>query len=133
MSKNVINNPSGRKRLPEDEKFLPPISVRYTAKQMKRLERKAKKQGVSLSEHIREGSLKCIVRARVTKSLMKEVHDLNNFGNNIHAIAKAAIKEGLTDIADECRVILKEVNSVIHKCRLAIKEKEPEDDELLQG
>lgn len=121
MSKNVINNPSGRKRLPEDEKFLPPISVRYTAKQMKRLERKAKKQGVSLSEHIREGSLKCIVRARVTKSLMKEVHDLNNFGNNIHAIAKAAIKEGLTDIADECRVILKEVNSVIHKCRLAIK------------
>ena len=100
---------------------------------MKRLERKAKKQGVSLSEHIREGSLKCIVRARVTKSLMKEVHDLNNFGNNIHAIAKAAIKEGLTDIADECRVILKEVNSVIHKCRLAIKEKEPEDDELLQG
>lgn len=96
MSKNVINNPSGRKRLPEDEKFLPPISVRYTAKQMKRLERKAKKQGVSLSEHIREGSLKCIVRARVTKSLMKEVHS--------------------------CR-----------RCQLAIKEKEPEDDELLQG
>ena len=64
---------------------------------------------------------------------MKEVHDLNNFGNNIHAIAKTAIKEGLTDIADQCRVILEEVNSVIHKCRLAIKEKEPEDEELLEG
>ena len=46
MSKNVINNPSGRKRLSDDEKYLPPISVRYTTKQLKRLERKAKKQGV---------------------------------------------------------------------------------------
>lgn len=133
MSKNVINNPSGRKRLSEDEKYLPPISVRFTAKQMKRIERKAKKQGATISEYIRESSMKCIVRARVTKELMKEVHDLNNFGNNIHAIAKAAIKGGLNDIADECRVILNEVNSVIHKCRLAIKEKEPEDNELLEG
>lgn len=42
MSKNVINNPSGRKRLSEDEKFLKPISVRYTAKQLKRLTRAVK-------------------------------------------------------------------------------------------
>jgi hypothetical protein len=41
MAKHVINNPGGRKPLPEEEKYGKPIPVRFTQKQFVRIKRKA--------------------------------------------------------------------------------------------
>ena len=39
MAKHVINNPGGRKPLPEEEKYGKPIPVRFTQKQFVRIKR----------------------------------------------------------------------------------------------
>ena len=41
MAIHVINNPGGRKPLPEEEKYGKPIPVRFTPKQFVRIKRKA--------------------------------------------------------------------------------------------
>lgn len=85
MAKHVINNIGGRKPLSEDEKYGTPIPVRFTKKQFIRIKRKAGE--MPISTYIREGALHAIVRQPVTKSLMKEIRDLNNLGTNINTLA----------------------------------------------
>ena len=97
MAKHVINNIGGRKPLSEDEKYGTPIPVRFTKKQFIRIKRKAGE--MPISTYIREGALHAIVRQPVTKSLMKEIRDLNNLGTNINTLAKLAHQYGFNSIA----------------------------------
>ena len=60
MAKHFINNPGGRKPLPEEEKYGKPIPVRFTPKQFVRIKRKA--GDMPISTYIREGALHAIVR-----------------------------------------------------------------------
>lgn len=131
MPRNVINNPGGRKPLPEDEKLGKPISVRYNAKQMKRLKRKA--GNMPLRAYIRDASLSAIVRLPVSRELMKEIRDLNNLGTNLNTLARAARTSNFGSIADQCQAAAEGVSKVLHEARLKIKPKEEEDDSLLQG
>ena len=96
MAKHVINNIGGRKPLSEDEKYGTPIPVRFTKKQFIRIKRKAGE--MPISTYIREGALHAIVRQPVTKSLMKEIRDLNNLGTNINTLAKLAHQYGFKSI-----------------------------------
>ncbi|WP_254923327.1 plasmid mobilization protein [Prevotella sp. 885] len=86
MAKHVINNPGGRKPLPEEEKYGKPIPVRFTQKQFVRIKRKAGE--MPISTYIREGALHAIIRQPVSKELMKEIRDLNNLGTNINTLVK---------------------------------------------
>lgn len=132
MPKHVINNPGGRKPLPEEVKRDHSISARVNAKELRRISRKAGE--MPLSVYIRESALHATVRQPVTRELMKEIRALNNLGTNINTLAKSAVQYGLTSIADEAKEALKGVNSVLHEARLKIKEKEEEDDaSVLQG
>ena len=114
MAKHVINNPGGRKRLSEDEKYGEAIAVRYTKKQKIRLLRKAGDKPV-------------------TKEFMKEIRDLNNLGTNVNAIAKHAHQAGIESVAKEAEEALDGINSVLRQARLKIKKKEEEDTSLLVG
>ena len=125
MAKHVINNPGGRKPLPEEEKYGKPIPVRFTPKQFVRIKRKAGE--MPISAYIREGALHAIVRQPVTKELMKEIRDLNNLGTNINSLAKLAFQAGFISIADKANEALDGVNAVLHQARLKIKEKEDSD------
>ncbi len=129
MVKHVINNPSGRKPLSDDEKMGAPISMRYTGKQMRRLKRKA--GTMPLCAYIRESSLNAIVRLPVSKELMKEIRDLNNLGTNINLLAKSARTAGYKSIAYQCLIAAEGVCKVLHEARVKIKPKEEEDDSLL--
>lgn len=131
MAKHVINNPGGRKPLPEDQKYGKAIAVRYTQKQMVRIKRKAGSKPVST--YIRESSLHAIVRQPVTKELMKEIRDLNNLGTNVNTLAKLAHQRGFDVIAAKAEEALDGINSVLRHARLKIKEKEEEDSSLLVG
>lgn len=131
MAKHVINNPGGRKPLPEDQKYGKAIAVRYTQKQMVRIKRKAR--GKPISTYIRESSLHAIVRQPVTKELMKEIRDLNNLGTNVNTLVKLAHQRGFDAIATKAEEALDGINSVLRLARLKIKEKEEEDPSLLIG
>lgn len=131
MAKHVINNPGGRKPLPEDRKYGKAIAVRYTQKQMVRIKRKAGTKPVST--YIRESSLHAIVRQPVTKELMKEIRDLNNLGTNVNTLAKLAHQRGFDVIAAKAEEALDGINSILRQARLKIKEKEDEDPSLLIG
>lgn len=131
MAKHVINNPGGRKPLPEDQKYGKAIAVRYTQKQMVRIKRKAGTKPVST--YIRESSLHAIVRQPVTKELMKEIRDLNNLGTNVNTLVKLAHQRGFDVIAAKAEEALEGINSVLRQVRLKIKEKEEEDPSLLIG
>lgn len=122
MAKHIINNPGGRKPLPEDEKYGKPIPVRFTQKQFIRIKRKAREMPVST--YIREAALHAIVRQPVTKTLMKEIWDLNNLGTNINTLTKLAYQAGITSVADKAREALEEINAILHQARLKINEKE---------
>ena len=122
MAKHIINNSGGRKPLPEDEKYGKPIPVRFTQKQFIRIKRKAGEMPVST--YIREAALHAIVRQPVTKTLMKEIRDLNNLGTNINTLAKLAYQAGITSVTDKAREALEEVNAILHQERLIISEKE---------
>ena len=126
MVKHVINNPGGRKPLPEEEKYGKPIPVRFTEKQYVRIKRKA--GDMPVSTYIREGALHAIVRQPVTKELMKEIRDLNNLGTNVNALVKFAYQEGLLSIANKASETLNGINSVLHQARLKIKQKEELND-----
>lgn len=131
MAKHVINNPGGRKPLPEDQKYGKAIAVRYTQKQMVRIKRKAGTKPVCT--YIRESSLHAIVRQPVTKELMKEIRDLNNLGTNVNTLVKLAHRRGFDVIAAKAEEALDGINSVLRQARLKIKEKEEEDSSLLVG
>lgn len=131
MAKHVINNPGGRKPLPDDQKYGKAIAVRYTQKQMVRIKRKAGEMPVST--YIRESSLHAIVRLPVTRELMKEIRDLNNLGTNVNALVKLAHQAGLGAVAEKAEEALDGINSVLRQARLKIKEKEEEDSSLLEG
>jgi len=122
MAKHIINNSGGRKPLPEDEKYGKPIPVRFTQKQFIRIKRKAGEMPVST--YIREAALHAIVRQPVTKTLMKEIRDLDNLGTNINTLAKLAYQAGITSVTDKAREALEEVNAILHQARLIISEKE---------
>lgn len=122
MAKHIINNSGGRKPLPEDEKYGKPIPVRFTQKQFIRIKRKAGEMPVST--YIREAALHAIVRQPVTKTLMKEIRDLNNLGTNINTLAKLAYQAGITSVTDKAREALEEVNAILHQARLILSEKE---------
>ena len=122
MAKHIINNPGGRKPLPEDEKYGKPIPVRFTQKQFIRIKRKAGEMPVST--YVREAALHAIVRQPVTKALMKEIRDLNNLGTNINTLAKLAHQAGITSVADKAKEALEEVNGILHQTRLKISEKD---------
>ena len=122
MAKHIINNPGGRKPLPEDEKYGKPIPVRFTQKQFIRIKRKAGEMPVST--YIREAALHAIVRQPVSKALMNEIRDLNNLGTNINTLARLAHQAGITSVADKARKALEEVNDILHQARLTISEKE---------
>ena len=126
MAKHVINNPGGRKPLPEEEKYGKPIPVRFTPKQFVRIKRKAGE--MPISTYIREGALHAIVRQPVSKELMKEIRDLNNLGTNINTLVKLAHQAGLMTIADKANEALDGVNAILHQARLKIKEKEDEQE-----
>ena len=98
MAKHVINNPGGRKPLPDEEKYGKPIPVRFTPKQFVRIKRKAGE--MPISTYIREGALHAIVRQPVSKELMKEIRDLNNLGTNFNTLVKLAHQAGLMTFAD---------------------------------
>lgn len=127
MAKHVINNPGGRKPLPEDQKYGKAIAVRYTQKQMVRIKRKAGSKPIST--YIRESSLHAIVRQPVTK----EIRDLNNLGTNVNTLAKLAHQRGFDVIAAKAEEALDGINSVLRQARLKFKEKEEEDSSLLVG
>lgn len=131
MTKHVINNPGGRKPLPEDQKYGKAIAVRYTQKQMVRIKCKAGSKPVST--YIRESSLHAIVRQPVTKEIMKEIRDLNNLGTNVNTLAKLAHQRGFDVIAAKAEEALDGINSVLRQARLKIKEKEEEDSSLRVG
>lgn len=131
MAKHIINNPGGRKPLPEDQKYGKAIAVRYTQKQMVRIKRKAGTKPVST--YIRESSLHAIVRQPVTKELMKEIRDLNNLGTNVNTLAKLAHQRGFDVIAAKAEEALDGINSILRQARLKIKEKKEEDSSLLVG
>lgn len=131
MAKHVINNPGGRKPLPDDQKYGKAIAVRYTQKQMVRIKRKAGE--MPISTYIRESSLHAIVRLPVTRELMKEIRDLNNLGTNVNALVKLAHQAGLGAVAEKAEEALDGINSVLRQARLKIKEKEEEDSSLLEG
>lgn len=122
MAKHIINNSGGCKPLPEDEKYGKPIPVCFTQKQFIRIKRKAEEMPVST--YIREAALHAIVRQPVTKTLMKEIRDLNNLGTNINTLAKLAYQAGITSVTDKAREALEEVNAILHQTRLIISEKE---------
>lgn len=122
MAKHIINNPGGRKPLPEDEKYGKPIPVRFTQKQFIRIKRKAGEMPVST--YIREAALHAIVRQPVSKTLMKEIRDLNNLGTNINTLARLAHQVGITSVADKARKALEEVNAILHQARLKISKKD---------
>lgn len=126
MAKHIINNPGGRKPLPEDEKYGKPIPVRFTQKQFIRIKRKAGEMPVST--YIREAALHAIVRQPVSKTLMKEIRNLNNLGTNINTLAKLAHQTGITSVADKARKALEEVNDILHQARLKISEKNDESN-----
>lgn len=126
MAKHVINNPGGRKPLPEEEKYGKPIPVRFTPKQFVRIKRKAGE--MPISTYIREGALHAIVRQPVSKELMKEIRDLNNLGTNINTLVKLAHQAGFMVIADKANEALDGVNAILHQARLKIKEKEDEQE-----
>ncbi len=131
MTKHVINNPGGRKPLPEDEVRSVSITVRYTPKEMKRLNRK--RQNMAIRVYIREGSLNAVVRLPVSKELAKEVRDLNNLGTNINFLALSARRAGFDSIADKCEKAADGICKILHEARLKIKPKEEENDSLLNG
>lgn len=122
MAKNVIDNPGGRKRLPEDKKYGKPIPVRYTPKQIIRIQRKAGE--MPISSYIRESSLHAIVRQPISKELMMEIRALNNLGTNINTLVRMAYSSGFLQIAEEASKVLDGVNSVLHQARLKIKYRE---------
>lgn len=132
MNKPIINNPGGRKPLPDDVKRDHIITARVNTKELRRISRKA--GDMPLSVYIRESALHATVRQPVTRELMKEIRALNNLGTNINSIAKLANQRGIYTVTNEARQALREVNSVLHEARLKIKEKEEEDDaSVLQG
>ena len=118
MAKHVINNPGGRKPLPEEEKYGKPIPVRFTQKQFVRIKRKAGE--MPISTYIREGALHAIVRQPVSKELMKEIRDLNNLGTNINTLVKLAHQAGFMVIANKASEALDGVNAILHQARLKI-------------
>ena len=119
MAKHVINNPGGRKPLPEEEKYGKPIPVRFTQKQFVRIKRKAGEMPISTY-------IRAIIRQPVSKELMKEIRDLNNLGTNINTLVKFAHQAGLMTIANKASEALDGVNAILHQARLKIKEKEDE-------
>ncbi len=131
MAKHVINNPGGRKPLPEEEKYGKPIPVRFTQKQFVRIKRKAGE--MPISTYIREGALHAIIRQPVSKELMKEIRDLNNLGTNINTLVKLAHQAGLMTIADKANEALDGVNAILHQARLKIKEKEDNEESKNQS
>lgn len=130
MPKHVINNPGGRKPLPEDEVLGTSITVRYTAKQMKRLNRKA--GDMPIRTYIRESSLSAVVRPPVSKAMMTEIRNLNNLGTNINELAKAANTYGFPSIAQKCSEAAEEILTILHEARLKIKPSEEGDAALLK-
>lgn len=130
MPKHIINNPGGRKPLPEDEVLGTSITVRYTEKQMKRLRRKAGE--MPIRPYIRDSSLSAVVRPPISKSMMKEIRNLNNLGTNVNTLAKEAKQAGFARIAEKCEEAADAICKIIHEARLKIKPKEDEDGSLLQ-
>ncbi|MCQ2058644.1 MAG: hypothetical protein MJY71_02295 [Bacteroidaceae bacterium] len=131
MAKHVINNPGGRKPLPEDEVLGTSVTIRFTAKQMKRINRK--RGDMPLRPYIREATVKGVVRPAISKTQWKEIRDLNNLGTNMNTLAKAARTSGFAAIADKCDKGATEICRIIHDVRTKIKSKEVEDTSLLQG
>ena len=131
MAKHIINNPGGRKPLPEDEVLATSVTVRFTAKQMKRINRK--RGTMALRPYIRDAAVKAVVRPPISKMEMKEIRDLNNLGTNVNNLAKDARTYGFARIADKCDEAATGICKVLHDARLKIKAQEEEDKALLQG
>lgn len=131
MAKHIINNPGGRKPLPDDEVLKYSVTVRFTEKQMKRINRK--RGTMPIRPFIRDAVIKCVVRPPISKAEMKEIRDLNNLGTNVNTLAKEARSHGFDKIADKCEEAAKGICKVLHDSRVKIKAKEEEDKSLLQG
>lgn len=131
MAKHVINNPGGRKPLPEDEVLGKSVTVRFTEKQMKRINRK--RGTMALRPYIRDAAVKAVVRPPISRSEMKEIRDLNNLGTNVNTLAKEAQRSGFARIAQKCEEAATGICKVLHDVRLKIKAQEEEDKSLLQG
>lgn len=128
--KHVINNPGGRKKLPVEKLMGSPIPVRFNLRQRTRVEMKAGKANMSLSEYIREAVLHAVIRQRVTGDLMKVIRDLNNLGTNLNIIAKSVASHRMDPFGQECKDAISGVNKILHDARILIKAKEDEDDGL---
>lgn len=119
--KHRINNPGGRKRLSEDEKLLDPIPVRFTKKQMDRINRKRAKSGKSFSAYVRDAAYYAVVRAVPSREIMKEIRDFNNMGTNVNTIAKIALRDGFKEIADKAEKVLDGLLELLTMARRGIK------------
>ena len=131
MARHLINNPGGRKPLPEDEVLATSVTVRFTEKQMKRINRK--RGTMPLRPYIRDAAVKAVVRPPISKTEMKEIRDLNNLGTNVNYLAKEARTSGFRKIAEKCEKAADGICKVLHDARLKIKAHEEEDSSLLQG
>lgn len=121
--KHIINNPGGRKRLTEDEKLLDPIPVRFTKKQIDRINRKRKKSGLSFSAYVRDAAYKGVVRAVPSREVMKEIRDFNNLGTNVNTIAKIALRDGFKVIADKANQALDGILEILNSARKGLKDR----------
>lgn len=120
-NKNVINNPGGRKPLPEDERLEYSITVRYTGQQMKRIRRKA--GSLPLRVYIRESSLNSKVQLPLSREDMQKIRDLNKCGTNINDLDRRARAYGFHTVADKCDEVMQEMQRIIHKATLTNKPK----------
>lgn len=121
--KHIISNPGGRKRLSEDEKLLDPIPVRFTKKQMDRINRKRAKSGKSFSAYVRDAAYKARVIAVPSKEIMKEIRDFNNLGTNVNTIAKIALRDGFKEIADKANQVLDGLLEILNRARRGLKDR----------
>ena len=110
-------NRGGRPTKPAAEKQSLTVRFRVTPCQMGILQRRAKKNGCTLSEYARAMTLNGRVVTPISPERLALVAELTREKNNLHQIAKAQNAAGASAKADELNRIIGFYRTVIQKIK----------------
>lgn len=89
------------------------IRVRLTATEHFRIEDKAIKAKLSISEWFRKAALKSKVTARVSIEEMVHLRMLSGMANNLNQLTRLAHAQGLLIVERKCRELMDQIANVI--------------------
>jgi hypothetical protein len=91
------------------------IRVRLTATEHFRIEDKAIRAKLTISEWFRKAALKGKVRARISIEEMNYFRTLSGMANNLNQLTKLAHSQGLLIVQRKCRELIDQIGELIKK------------------